>query len=165
VKLFLVILCLTLTGELVFAQTPQVLSPSKINRLLPTRMEGYHLQESKSDLLKIGSLRYSLSERLFMNDDKVVKILLFDYGEAQIMYHQAMSRWEKMTNVQSDTTIFRKASSPFFQGWESFTKKDNHAQLIGGINNRFFFTLSGANMGLDELNSLSSFIAFDKFPK
>jgi hypothetical protein len=147
------------------AQPSEVLSANKINRLLPTRIQHYQLKESRNDFLKFGSTRYSLCERIFFNKEKTIKMLLFDYGQAPIMYKQAMRKWSEMQTIDSDSAVFRETVSTFFRGWESYMAKTNHAQFVLGINNRFFMTLSGEQLKLEELRSILQDLDFENFPE
>jgi hypothetical protein len=103
-------------------------------------------------------------ERIFVNRKKTVKVLLFDYVEAPVMYTQAMRKWSEMQTISSDSAVFRNTDSPFFNGWESYTAKDNHSQFVLGIHQRFFLTLSGEQMELSELKSVLDKFDFSIFP-
>jgi hypothetical protein len=148
-----------------FAQQGEVLSANKINKLVPGKIKGYALKESKSNQLKFGDITYSLCERIFIDGKKSVKILLFDYAAAPIMYTQAMQKWSQIQFVETDSILFRKINSPLFTGWESHTMQDNHSQLIMGIHDRFFLIISGEQLALAELKNVLPLFDFDKFPR
>jgi hypothetical protein len=147
----------------VFAQA-KVLSVNKINKLVPGKIPGFLLKESKSNELKFGTIKYAICERIFVNRKRVVKILLFDYVEAQVMYTQAMQKWGQMQTTSSDSAVFRTINSSSFNGWESYTAKNNHSQLVLGIHQRFFLTLSGEQMELSELKNVLNKFDFSMFP-
>jgi len=148
------------------AQPAKVLSPQEINRLVPAKIKGFYLKgESKSTQTKVGTLTYTICERTFASGERSVKILLFDYGAAAIMYDQAMTKWSKVSQTESDSLIFRPADFPDVNGWESFTLPGRHSQLILGVNNRFFLTMTGENMELDELKNIFRNFDLRKFPK
>jgi hypothetical protein len=147
----------------VFAQ-PKVLSANKINKLVPGKIPGFLLKESKNNQLEFGTIKYSVCERIFVDRKKTVKILLFDYVEAPVMYTQAMKKWSEMQTTASDSVIFRNTDSSFFNGWESYTAKNNHSQFVLGIHHRFFLTLSGEQMELSELKSVLKKFDFSIFP-
>lgn len=155
-----------MSAAAVLAQPAKVLSPQEINRLVPAKIKGFYLKgESKSTQTKVGTLIYSLCERTFESGNKSVKILLFDYTDASIMYDQAMNKWSKIPHADSDSLIFRPADIPDVTGWESFTSTNNHSQLILGLNKRFFLTMTGENMALGELRQIFQNFDLEKFPK
>jgi hypothetical protein len=159
-------LAILMSATVAQAQPAKVLSAQKINKLLPAKIAGFHLKgESKSTQTKVGTLVYSISERTFASRNKSVKILLFDYADASIMYDQAMNKWGKIQQTESDSLIFRPADLPGVTGWESFTSSNNHAQLILGINNRFFLTMTGEKTPLGELKQIFRNFDLEKFPK
>jgi hypothetical protein len=66
-------------------QEKEALKPKAISKLLPEKIERYTLSsDSRSSMMKIGTLRYSLCERVFSKRDQKIKILLFDYVEAPL---------------------------------------------------------------------------------
>lgn len=147
----------------VFAQA-KVLSSNKINKLVPGKISGFSLKESKNNQLEFGTIKYSVCERIFVDRKKTIKILLFDYVEAPVMYTQAMRKWSEMQTTSSDSAVFKNIDSPFFNGWESYTAKDNHSQFVLGIHQRFFLTLSGEQMELSELKNVLDKFDFSIFP-
>jgi hypothetical protein len=157
----LLILLLAFSGQ---AQQ-KVLSAEKINLLVPEKIKGYYPDgESKSSKITLGTISYSLCERSFRTRDKSVKILLFDYADAAIMYNQAIRKWGEMHPVESDSVVFRAIGPPYDKGWESHSKVTNNAQIVLGINNRFFLTVAGENMELYELRQILMNFAFERFP-
>lgn len=158
-------LAILMSATAVLAQPAKVLSPQEINRLVPAKIKGFYLKgESKSTQTKVGTLTYSICERTFASGNKSVKILLFDYAAAAIMYDQAMTKWSQVSQTESDSLIFRPADFPDVKGWESFISPNSHSQLILGINNRFFLTMTGENMELNELKKIFQNIDLGKFP-
>jgi hypothetical protein len=159
-----ILFSLILSGAI--AQRSQVLPPQKINKLVPTKIKGYSSKgEPKSSQVKIGTITYSMCERTFASGHKNVRILMFDYEDAPIMFTQAMKKWGEVKLQESDSIVFRPFASPQVDGWESYTRESKHAQLILGINGRFFLTLSGENLELNELKGFLDNFDFEKFPK
>jgi hypothetical protein len=155
-----------ITFQGLVAQSPRVLSSREISKLIPLKIKGYHLKgESKSTQVKVGTLTYALCERSFAHGDKTVKILLFDYADAAIMYDQAIRKWHQMQQIETDTSVFRPFARPGVSGWESYTDSGNQAQLVLGVNNRFFLTLTGENIAPDELRRIFRDFNIDSYPK
>ena len=160
------LLLISLSTPIVYAQKKKTLSPTKISKLVPLKLKGYRQRgDAKSTSIQLGNLTYSLSERSFEKGRQSVKILLFDYVEAPIMYDQAIRKWSTMTPVESDSIIFRRLHSPDSTAWESYSVINQHSQIIMGINKRFFLTLDGESMSLYELKQILMNFEFEKFPK
>jgi hypothetical protein len=164
VRYVFLIAILSIRVTSICAQQVETLSANQINKLVPGNVKGYALKESKSNRLKLGDITYSLCERILIHGNKSVKILLFDYGAAPIMYTQAMQKWSQMQFIETDSVLYRQMQLPSFTGWESYTTKDNRSQLILGIHQRFFLILSGEQITLEELKNILSAFEFDKFP-
>jgi hypothetical protein len=150
-----------------YGQDTKVLTAEKLDKLLPRKVEGFHLQgQSTSKQLTIGTLTYALCERTFAKGNKSIQILLFDYHDAPIMYTQAIRKWSEMKPVDTDSAVFRDIASPVFDhGWESYERSGNHSQFILGINSRFYLTISGKGMDLPDLRTVLNAFDFQRFPK
>ena len=160
------LLLIFLNTPIVCAQKTKTLSPTKISKLVPSKLKGYHQKgDVKSTNIQLGNLTYSLSDRSFERGKQSIKILLFDYVEAPIMYDQAIRKWSTMTPVESDSIIFRRLHSSDSTAWESYSAVSQHSQIIMGINRRFFLTLDAESMNLYELRQILMNFEFEKFPK
>ncbi len=147
----------------VFAQ--KVLDPKDISKLLPTKIKGFYEDgDSKSSLIKLGDLRYSLSERKFSKGKQKIKFLIFDYKEATIMYKQAMRKWNN-EYVVTDSLILRSVTMYNCSGWESYNKHAGTSQIFLGVCDRFFLMLSGEEVALDQLEEAAALFDFTTFPK
>lgn len=143
----------------------QVLKPEEISQLVPKKIKGYYEDgESKSSLIKMGDIRYSLCERKFINGKQKIMILLFDYKEAGIMYKQAMRKWDDEL-VENDSLILRNITMINCTGWESYNKQSSTSQIFLGICDRFFLMISANNIELDKLKEVTSYFSFETFPK
>ena len=143
----------------------RTLRPEKIGKLLPTKIKGYYATEAKNSLIELGTLRYSLAERTFAKGKKNVKILLFDYGEAPVMFNQAIRKWGQMTPIENDSVIYRPLAGADSSAWESYSIPVARGQLIVGVNKRFFLTLNSEKLALEELRQILLQFPFDKYPK
>jgi hypothetical protein len=148
------------------AQKTETLKPSTISKLIPSKVKGFSVKgDSKSSVLTIGSLRYSLSEKVFSSRDQSIKILLFDYVEAPIMFDQSLKKWEEMPEVQTDSVVFSKSLGSYGHVWESSHPHSKRSKLQLSINKRFFLTLEAENMSLEELKEFFKSFDLEKFPK
>jgi hypothetical protein len=148
------------------AQKKETLNASRIGKLIPAKVKGYSVEgDSKSSVLTIGSLRYSLSEKSFSSRDKKIKILLFDYVEAPIMFNQSVKKWQEMPELKTDSILFSSGSADHGNVWESEHPLAKRSQLRLSINDRFFLTLEAENMSMDELKEFFKNFNLDKFPK
>lgn len=159
---FLLLVFQTLIIDL-YAQ--QALKPEEISKLVPDKVKGFYDDgDSKSSLVKMGDLRYSLCERRFVRGKQKIMILLFDYKEAGIMYKQAMRRWNSEL-VETDSLILRNITMANCVGWESYSRQNATSQIFLGVCDRFFLMISAENMELDKLKEVATLFNFEKFPK
>jgi hypothetical protein len=148
----------------VLAQTKELKS-SEIQKLLPQKIKGYHPNgEANSRQMKVGNITYTLCEKNFMNRKKSIKLLLFDFKNAEIMYQQAMNTWTDLEPIESDSVIMRAMSIANCTGWESFRKKSGKSQISLGIFNRFFLSMVGDNVDLESLKAVLNQVPLEKFP-
>jgi hypothetical protein len=143
----------------------KVLDPKDISKLLPTKIKGFYDDgDCKSSLIKLGDLRYSLSERKFSKGNQKIKFLIFDYKEASIMYKQAMRKWND-ESIVTDSLILRSITIENCTGWESYNKQAGTSQIFLGVCDRFFLMLSGEKVALDQLKEVATLFNFTAFPK
>ena len=148
-----------------YTQGQSVLKPEEITKLVPSEFKGYYEDgDSKSSLIKMGNIRYSLCERRFSRTKQKIKILLFDYKEAPIMYKQAMRKWNNEI-IETDTLILRNIEKENCTGWESYNKRAGTAQIFLGICDRFFLMISGENVELTSLQDVLATFPFQTYPK
>lgn len=142
-----------------------VLSPTKILKLVPDQIKGFQqLDDPKAMKMKVGTITYTLCEKHFNDGKRSIKILLFDFNEAAIMYKQATQKWSNQPFIESDTIVERSMMIKNCTGWESFYKQYKTSQLFLGICDRFFLTVSGENVELDELKKILDQFPLDEFP-
>ena len=68
-----------------------ILSPEQMKLLVPHYLKGFNQDlDVKAKVVKVGDLQYSLCEQKFSSGKQQVRILLFDFKKARIMYNQAI---------------------------------------------------------------------------
>ena len=148
------------------AQDVALLSPTKILKLVTNRIRGFQqIVDPKAIEMKIGTLTYTLCEKNFNDGKRTVKILLFDFKEASIMYNQATGKWNNQPIIESDSLVERSVIIRNCKGWESFNKQNQTSQMFLGIYDRFFLTMTGENLKLDELRNIVELFPLEEFPK
>lgn len=116
--------------------------------------------------MKLGTIQYSMAERNFIaGNERSIKILLFDYKEASIMYNQATRKFNTFTPVESDSVILRALTMRDCTGWESFNVQQKNSQIHLGICNRFFLSVEGTGVDLQTLKQVVQSFKFETFPK
>jgi hypothetical protein len=160
-------LLLLITGPLVlYGQDTHVLSPEKILKLIPDKIKGFkETDEPKARQTKLGNITYSLAEKHYHSGQHTIKILLFDYKEAPIMYNQAMKEWSSHATVDTDTLVFRSLAMNNCSGWESYNIHSKRSQIFLGICDRFFMMITGENTDLVILRRALQEIPLAEFPK
>lgn len=150
------------------SQTPgKVLHAEKIIKLIPNKLEGFSMvKDPVSKLIKLGTLQYSMAEKTFSSHrNRSIKILLFDYKEAPIMYNQATRKWTTFNTIESDSITQRPTNINNCTGWEAYDAKRKSSQILVGIFNRFYLTVEGTNVDLEVLRKVLQEFKFDTFPK
>ncbi len=147
--------------------TEDILPAEKIIELIPDKVKDFYLiDDAQSKLIKVGTLRYSMAEKNFSaNNKRSIKILLFDYKEAPIMYNQATRKFSTFTPVESDSLIMRSVLMADCTGWESYNVNRKNSQILLGVCNRFFLTVEGTNVDLEFLKKVVQNFKFETFPK
>jgi len=152
-------------GTLLAQTSEHVLAAEEVIKLIPDRIKGFEqLIDPKASQTKIGSLTYALCEKSFSKGRKSIKILLFDYKEAPIMYTQAMREWGNRISIESDTLVFRSIVMENSTGWESYHRINRTSQIFLGICDRFFLMMTGQNVELELLKKALLEIRVEKFP-
>jgi hypothetical protein len=143
------------------------LTADELVKLIPNKFEDFYMNsDPQSKLIAIGTLRYSIAEKNFVASRKrSIKILLFDYREALIMYNQATRKFSTYTPITSDTLVFHSLAMTDCTGWESYNVRRNFSQIMLGVCDRFFLTIEGTNVELRELKKVIGAFKFDTFPK
>lgn len=149
------------------AQTGGVLSTDRILKLIPNKITGFYLsKDPQSKFIKLGTLQYCMAEKNFSgNQKRSIKILLFDYKEAPIMYSQATRKWNSFTTIESDSLIRRPITLRDCIGMESYDAGRKSSQILVGIYNRFYLTLEGTNVDLEFLKKVLLEFKIETFPK
>jgi hypothetical protein len=162
---YLLALTLILLSSLAKGQSTH-LTPQDVLRLIPDKIKGFYAEdEFKSRQMDVGTVSYSLCEKNFKQADKSIKILLFDFKDASIMYTQAMRKWNNAGPIESDSLILRTVTMANCSGWEWYNKDSGTSQIYLGVCDRFFLNLVGEKVELDKLKEVVKEIKLDKFPK
>jgi hypothetical protein len=161
----LVVAIIFISSIVVNAQQLKVLSAQKITKLLPSKIPRYYLKGiARSSEMKIGTLTYSLCERNFTSGKKQIRILLFDYIDAPIMYQQMIRNQSNMTPVESDSIIYKPIEITDGKGWESVNVRANESKLILGLYERYYLSIEGENVDFAEVMNIFNQIDLKKFP-
>lgn len=145
----------------------QALTANEISKLIPDKiLPGYsQYKDPQSKVLRIGSLKYALAERNFSSGKKKIKIMLFDYAEAPIMYDQATRKFSSFTPVETDSVFLRSLEADSSKGWESGNKKSQSTQLLLAIHKRYYLIMEGENTSPEELRQILDLLDVERFPK
>lgn len=137
----------------------KLLPPEALSKLIPNKIAGFYEEgDIRGSQKAIGDISYSVCERRFTKGKQKVKILLFDYKDAQIMFKQAMKNGQNNKSVETDSLILRNIAATNYVGWETYSRKTASSQIFLGIADRFFLMLSAENLDLASLqNVLSNF--------
>lgn len=150
------------------SQTEDKILPAElIINLIPSKISNFYpSSDPKSKVMKLGTIQYSMAERNFIaGNERSIKILLFDYKEASIMYNQATRKFNTFTPVESDSVILRALTMRDCTGWESFNVQQKNSQIHLGICNRFFLSVEGTGVDLQTLKQVVQSFKFETFPK
>lgn len=141
------------------------MAPDQLVKFIPGQLEGFRTKDdNKGRILQIGTLTYSMAERSYIKNNRRITLLLFDYNNAPIMYHQATSKWASQVPVETDTLTQQPLRYNQSEGWQFYHKFNHTSQLSLGINKRFYLILNGAEVGLEDLNNLLAMIPLSDLP-
>jgi hypothetical protein len=145
----------------------KALSPKEIRYLIPAEIDDfYHDHENiKGKLMQIGDLQYSFCEHRYTRKGQIIKVLLFDYKEASIMYDQLIKQWGSYKPIKTDSIVLRSVALTNGNGWESYYRVSNTSKINIVINGRFFLSMTGDQVDLETLNIVLKQIDIEKFPK
>lgn len=145
----------------------KILSAEKIIELIPDRIKDFYAAEDgKSRVVKLGNIQYSLAEKNFTSGKKrYIKILLFDYNAAPIMYNQATKKFSGYKTEESDSLISRSVLMKDCTGWESDNFLRKNSQIMLGICDRYFLVIEGNNVSLEFLKGVLQTFDLEEFPK
>jgi hypothetical protein len=163
-----IVLLLSFIAFSVEAQTGNSALPSdELVKLIPSKFEDFYMNsDPQNKFIAIGTLRYSMAEKNFAASRKrSIKVLLFDFREAMIMYNQATRKFAAYKPIETDTLVFNSVLMADCTGWESFNVKRNFSQIVLGVCDRFFLTIEGTNVQLSELKKVLEAFKFETFPK
>lgn len=140
----------------------KLLQPEALAKLIPNRINGYHEEgDMRGSQKAIGDVRYSVCERRFAKGKQKIKVLLFDYKDAPIMFKQAMKNGLNNEVMESDSLISRNIETANYNGWEKYSSKASTSQIFLGIADRFFLMLSADNVDLIDLQAILSNFNFE----
>ncbi|MCZ8023392.1 MAG: hypothetical protein O9302_13830 [Cyclobacteriaceae bacterium] len=163
-KLILLLLISLISLGASWENSSKALSPKELSSFIPDKIFGYKKQAKEtSRAIKIGNISYSLCEKHYLKEKNEVKVLLFDYADAPIMYTQVMSDREKMIAV--DSVYFSPYELVVGKAHQSYNPNQKSAQFFAGINERFFLQISCDNCTQDFLLPVIQSIRYSEFPK
>lgn len=152
-------------GYEVKGQKP-ILTSQELQQLTPPYINGFQRgQEPKGKLIQIGNLQYSMCEQNFTNGKQRIKVLLFDFNDAGIMYKQATNKWKNFLPILTDSVTLQPVTMNNCSGWQSYKKSSNTSEIYLGVCDRFFLTLIGESVELEIINKYLDEFRFDLFPK
>lgn len=143
------------------------LPADQVLALLPEKISGFNLSAApRSKVIKLGTLQYSMAEKDFKASRAgSIKILLFDYKGAPIMFTQATRKWATFQTIESDSIIRRPTRVNDCIGMESYNARTKQSQILLGIYNRFYLTLEGTKVDLEFLEKVLQEFKLETFPK
>lgn len=140
------------------------LQPEALGKFIPVKLEGYHEEGDLHGSQKaIGNLTYTVCERRFAKGKQKIKILLFDYKDAPIMYKQAMKGGKNIQILETDSLVTRNVMALNYTGWETYNSKAATSQIFLGIADRFFLMLSAEHVDLVSLQHILPNFKFESF--
>ncbi len=140
------------------------LHPEVLGKFIPAKLEGYHEDGDLHGSQKaIGNISYTICERRFAKGKQKIKILLFDYKDAPIMYKQAMKSGRNIQTLETDSLVARNVVALNYTGWETYDSKAASSQIFLGIADRFFLMLSAEHVDLVSLQQILTNFKFESF--
>jgi hypothetical protein len=114
--------------------------------------------------MDMQGMSYSSAEIEFKNEggDKI-NIVLLDYNAAYNMYTMATTMWASGFKIDTSEEFAQSISfGDNINGWESYKKKSNRANIALGIGDRFLLTIEGNNQqGTEALKEVAKSMDID----
>lgn len=139
------------------AQDRPFLQPGELIKLIPAQIPGFQPEGKPAGrMIRIGNISYSMVEHHFKNRNQKIRILLFDYNNALIMFNQALRQWNtngqnQRPTPQDEGGLYRELVHP----------TQNTAQIFMGVNGRFFLNISAEYTDIELLRSVLNDINFE----
>ena len=117
-------------------------------KYLPENIDGYTRKEEPNGAsMDMSGMSYSSAEVRFENDNgDRINIALIDYNAAYSMYSMATVMWSAGFKIDTSEEFGQSINfGKNINGWESYKKKKNDANIVLGIGDRFLLTIDGDN--------------------
>ncbi len=128
-------------------------------KYLPESIDGYQINgEPKGASMDMQGASHSSAEVEFKNKNgNRINISLIDYNAAYSMYSMATAMWASGFKIDTSEEIAQSLNfEDNINGWESYKKKSNRANIILGLGDRFLLTIDGDNQkNTDALKSVA----------
>lgn len=158
-------LLLLFLSSVAYGQKGTPLSAQKIGKFMPAKIKGFATGEVHGQTVKIGTMSYTICERVFTNHNKKeIKIMIFDYNQAPVMYNQGIQIAFHKEPVYSDSIISRALYVEQNTGWETEDLHSGTCQILLGINDRFILMINGTQVTLEDLAAVLRLIDTSLFP-
>lgn len=148
-----------------FSVNAQVIHPEKLLTFVNDNIPKFRLRDTRSNHLKLGDITYSMCQKEYTAGNKRIKILLFDFKEAQIMYTQATRGWLLFEALDSEVYNQRQITEEEYFGWETYHIPTNTARVYFGIKNRFMMTVETTNVDLESLREITDLLMLADFAR
>ena len=134
-------------------------------KYLPKSIDGYQVNgEPKGASMDMQGMSYSSAEIEFKNENgDRIDIVLLDYNAAYNMYTMATTMWASGFKIDTSEEFAQSISfGDNINGWETYKKKSNDANIALGIGDRFLLTIDGNNQeGTETLKEIAKSMDID----
>lgn len=143
----------------------QVLTTDELLPYVNDKIPNYRsAQAPKASQIRIGDITYTMCQKEFREGKKRIKVLLFDFKEASIMYIQATRGWLLFESLASETYIQRPLSEEQYVGWETYNIPTKTAKIHLGIHDRFLMTIETTDVSPESLQEIIDHFMNEEFP-
>ena len=135
------------TNGLKLAEGGEPIHYKDLEKFLPIAIEEYNKEDPEGTTLNMAgfSVSSATAEYTSANGD-YIRVSILDYNAAPSVYKTETAMWGKGITIDSDDEYAKSFSlNNELNGWESFEKINNKANVVVGIGNRLLITIEANN--------------------
>ncbi len=160
------ILAITLLLNPIALMAQEAISYKELQKYLSDNISGFvAASEPDGNQMSMGTMSMSNASRSYKKGDVELNISIVDYKQAAMMYMSATAVWNNSMSVENDEEKAGTTELDGMKGWEVYHKKDNRAELMLGIHDRYFATFELSEGNIDQLKSIAKSLNLTSLPK
>jgi len=136
-----------ITGDIEFLEGGEPIHYKYLQKFLPNSIDGYVSEDPEGTTLTMQGFSVSSAEAEYTSDNgDYVRVSILDYNAAMSVYQMSTAMWGMGITIDSDDEYAKSFTlNSEVNGWETFDKRNNKANVVAGIGNRLLITVVANN--------------------